>query len=54
VIGEFFCPQYSTSGYLTARKYYTKDIGLVKTESIAWATGEVTSETHIVDYFINK
>jgi hypothetical protein len=54
VIGEFFCPQSSTACYPTARKYYTKDIGLAKIESIAWATGEVARETHIVDYFINK
>ena len=54
VINESFLPRNVSFPYLYGRKYYTKDIGLVKTESIAWATGEVTSETHIVDYFINK
>ncbi len=38
----------------SGRSYYTKNIGLVKTETFDIWSGAVIAETHLVDYFINK
>jgi hypothetical protein len=38
----------------TMRRYYTRDIGLVKEESLYYGNSSVMSEFHITDYFINK
>lgn len=39
---------------LIGRSYYTRDIGLVKYETLSRSTGSIISQKVLVDYFINK